>query len=139
MRFDDPGDSGPSYADFEPARELEGTVEERGGKSHAGRIVFDLDESESWEFLNGDDRDVEYYIPFELIESIEPLGRHGSMVKLRGGEKIELEDGQDVSDRNDGVLIFTGDRARPTYVDWDDVDRINFVRGDLPAERPADG
>jgi hypothetical protein len=122
--FDDRGGSGPSYADFGDGYPLDGTIHTREGERLSGRIVFDLDEAESWEILNGSKDDVEYYIPFSMIAAIEPGGRDDSIVVLRSGEEIRLEDGQDVSDSNDGILVFEDED--PLYVHWDDVDRIDF-------------
>ena len=41
------------------------------------------------------------------------------------GLTIELEDGQDVSRKNDGLLIFAGAR-KPKYVPWRDVTEVVF-------------
>lgn len=127
--FEDAGDSGRGYNDFPAGRPLRGTVTDLEGKTHSGRIVFDLDEAETWEMLNGKLSDVEYNIPFEMIASIEPGGRRSSNVVLRNGEKLRLTDGQDVSEDNDGVLIFASEAeegAEPVYLEWSEVDRIDF-------------
>ena len=44
---------------------------------------------------------------------------------LRNGIELELEDSQDVSDRNDGVVIVPLE-GRETYVAWRKVERIEF-------------
>ena len=123
--FSDAGSSGRSYDDFPPLQELRGTVRHVDGTEYQGRVVIDLDEAEGWEMLNGSWEDVQCDIPLAMVTKIAPRSRHGSMVTLATGEVLRLEDGQDVSDRNDGVLIFVnGDD--PVYVAWDDVKEISF-------------
>ena len=43
------------------------------------------------------------------------------------GEELVLEDGQDVSESNDGVLVFADGAARPTYLPWRKVNRIELT------------
>lgn len=124
---DDTGESGMAYGDYAKQWKLNGTVTNSSGETFSGRIVFDIDESESWEILNGDQFDVEFNIPFAIVKAIEPRSRNFSMVSLSTGETIRLEGGQDVSDSNDGVLIFTkGEKEDPTYLRWDEIEKIDF-------------
>lgn len=116
--------SGRSYAEFGNAAPLTGVIETRGGKL-AGRIVFDLDEAWDFELLQGKIGDTEFQIPFREIVRIVPRGTRRSMVYLRSGAEVELEDAQDVSRDNDGMLVFDGGH-RPTYVAWRDVKEIQF-------------
>lgn len=118
--------SGPGYGSFQPGEPLAGTVTARGGQRHQGRIVFDLDEAYDFEILQGELEGVELYIPFRRVASISPQGRRGSSVRLRNGEELYLEEVQDVSSDNAGVLIFTREGAEPTYLAWDEVERIDF-------------
>ena len=122
---DDKG-SGHGYADFPACAPLFGTVTDDEGVKHSGRIVFDLDEEEGCEVLNGSHEDIEYNIPFDMIASIAPRGDDEAVVTLRGGAELTLEDSQDVSDRNDGVLVFANKARRPVYVRWDDIRRIDL-------------
>ncbi len=124
--FEADAPSGRGYDEFGPGSLLAGRVTDIDGNTHAGRIVFDLDEAEGWEILHGSHHDVEYYIPFENIASIEPRDRDESMILLRNGEELRLEDSQDVSDRNDGILIFDSDDDRPVFLEWEEVERIEF-------------
>ena len=64
------GGSGPAYGDFPPGRPLAGTVTTRDGRRLAGRLVYDLDESETTETLDAPSRGVDYTIPFGRIASI---------------------------------------------------------------------
>ena len=124
--FSAPGSagSGPSYDDFEAGGPIRGTVTDRDGKKHSGRLVYDIDESETWEVLNGERRDVEYNVPFALIKSIVADGHSAVRVTLRDGEEVTLEDTADTGDGNAGVLVL-GD-GEPVYVEWEDVDRIDL-------------
>jgi len=123
--FDRAG-SGPPYGEFDGGRELQGRVTTIDDKSYRGRIVFDLDEAETWEHLNGEYRDVEYSIPFKLIRSVRPKSRDSSEVTLKSGEKLVLEDTADVSEDNGGILIYEDRGSRPVYVEWRDVDVVDF-------------
>ncbi len=121
--FSEPGSSGPPYDELDDGGPIRGTVTDRDGGKHTGEIVFDLDETQRWEMLNGNSDDIEYTIPFAHVKSIEP-GRDRSDVTLVGGERLTLEDATDVDDSNAGILVISG--GEKTYIAWDDVDRIDF-------------
>ena len=124
--FRKPDDSGRGYDEFKDTGRLSGTVTDRDGNTFSGLVVFDLDESEGWEILNGSHRDIEFDIPLNLVASIAPYGPDESEVVLRNGEKLTLEDSQDVSDRNDGVLVFEEEDKDPVFIEWEDVELIRF-------------
>jgi hypothetical protein len=128
VSFEENGKSGRGYDDYEKSGALSGTVVDEDGEEFSGRIVFDIDESEGWEMLNGSMNDVEFNIPFQMIEKIEPIGRDGSILSLRSGEELELEEGQDVSESNDGVLVYEDGSRRPTFLGWDEIREIRFDR-----------
>ena len=128
-----PGGSGPAYGDFPPGRALTGTVTTRAGRRLAGRLVYDLDESETTETLDAPSRGVDYTIPFGLIASIVPPGREERgadrvRVTLQDGGELELERTGDLGEKNAGMLIFVDDRPRPEYVPWTDVVQIDLDR-----------
>jgi len=126
-----PGDSGPVYGDFPPGRPLTGSVTTRAGRRLEGRLVYDLDESETTETLDAPSQGVDYTIPFGLIASIVPAGRkepgaqHAS-VTLHDGEELQLERTGDLGEGNAGMLIFVDGRQRPEYVPWTDVEQVDF-------------
>jgi hypothetical protein len=132
LTFSDPGSSGRAYSDFPKGQRLQGTVVSTGGSEYRGPIVFDLDESENWEMLNGSAEGIAYDIPFHMVAVIRPSSRDRAEVVLRSGEELRLEDTQDVSENNDGVLIYKGDQGsekgseKPTYLEWDEVEEIRF-------------
>lgn len=124
VTFKDAPNSGPSYNSFASPKKIVGTVEVDNGDEHSGEIIFDLDEEYTFELLNGEDDDVKFIIPFSNIKEITPRGSYSANIVLKDGSKLSLEDGQDVSDKNLGMLIKTkGDRV---YVPWDRVDRITL-------------
>jgi hypothetical protein len=120
------GGSGPGYRAFQPGAHLTGMVTTNDGRKLVGRLVYDLDESETTEMLDGNRRDVQYSIPFALVASIEPRS-DAARVLLRSGEELLLDDTTDVSDDNAGMLIFEPKRPSPTYVRWDEVQRVDFL------------
>lgn len=124
VTFRESRETGRAYADYSPLPEIRGKVRDSDGKVHSGQIVIDLDETQSWEFLNGSDGDIDYLIPLASVKSIEP-GRRGSLVILRGGAQVDLHEGKDVSDESDGVLIRTGGK-NGTYLTWAEVERIDL-------------
>ncbi len=126
-----PGGSGPAYGDFPPGSPLMGRVTTRDGRHLAGRLVYDLDESETTETLDAPSERVEYTIPFGMIASIVPLGRgerdvQGARVTLQSGEELMLESEGDLGDRNAGILIFVEGVERPEYVLWGDVAQVEL-------------
>ncbi|HET9766141.1 MAG TPA: hypothetical protein VFS60_04805, partial [Thermoanaerobaculia bacterium] len=139
-----PDGSGPAYGDFPPGRPLNGTVITRAGRRLAGRLVYDLDESETTETLDAPSQGVDYTIPFGLIASIEPAGRgergaEPATLVLRSGEKLQLEPTSDLGQGNAGVLIFVDGGQRAEYLPWTDVGQVDLDRPPAtypPLERP---
>lgn len=124
VTFDDRSGSGEGYDDYKP-KKLEATVTDTDGDTYTGLMVFDLDESESWEMLNGDLFDIEFDVPFANIKSITPRSRNACQIELKSGESLRLEGGQDVTESNDGILIFNeGENKDPVYIDWDRIEKI---------------
>lgn len=137
-----PGGSGPAYVDFPPGRPLTGSVTTRASRRLAGRLVFDLDESETTETLDAPSQGVDYTIPFGLIASVALPGREErdvprARVTLQDGEELRLELAGDLGDRNAGILIFVDGAQRPEYVPWADVEQVRFDRP--PAMYPSPG
>ena len=126
-----PAGSGPAYGDFPPGRPLTGSVTTHDGRRLAGRLVYDLDESETTETLDAPSKGVDYTIPFGLIASIVPAGRETrggqhAKVTLHGGEELQLERTGDLGEGNAGMLIFVDGRAVPEYVPWNAVEHVAF-------------
>ena len=118
-------DSGPAYASYKTPNKLNGTVKTVGGSTLSGAIIYDLDEEYDLEILQGKEDEMEYLIPFREIKRIYPKNFSYTYVELKSGKKVLLTDSQDVTEDNDGVLVFNG-KGDPTYIPWDDVDEIVF-------------
>ena len=127
VQFDSkaPG-SGQGYSAYAKPKQISGTVRTFDGTTLRGRIIYDLDESWDFEILDGEDNSIEYKIPFRLIKSIRPMNRSYSRVKLRSGQELLLGEGQDVTDSNDGLLVFSNGDQEPVMVRWDNIDEIIF-------------
>lgn len=125
VTFSDPKMGVINYADYDAARDIQGSVKTEDGETLSGRIVYDLDEAYQFEILNGKKDDIEYFIPFQLIKSIDPTSRRRTLVTLKSGKEIKLEDSVDVNDDHDGILVFdSGDE--PKYIPWYDIEKISF-------------
>ncbi|HXK61736.1 MAG TPA: hypothetical protein PLP42_17760 [Acidobacteriota bacterium] len=124
--------SGPVYSDFPPGYPLTGTVTTRQGRRLAGRLVYDLDESETTDTLDAPLQGVDYFIPFGLITSLRlssPENHDGDSASLIlvSGEELSLERRGDLSDANRGMLVFV-EEQHAEFVPWDDIERIDFER-----------
>jgi hypothetical protein len=127
------GGSGPAYGDFPPGLPLKGIVTTRTGRRVAGRLVYDLDESETTETLDAPAQGVDYTIPFGLIASIVlPSGDARAAVTLSNGEQLQLDRRGDLGDAHGGMLIFASGNPRPEYVLWADVERVDFTYDSKP-------
>ena len=125
--FDDEKMEGKSYKDYNGAKALKGVVSTFENENIAGRLVFDLDETYQLEMLDGESDDIEYFIPFSAIKSVEPKNRKESLVTLTNGENFILGDKVDVSENNDGILVFS-DSDKPRYVPWSNIKNITFEK-----------
>lgn len=117
--------AGPAYASYKSPNELSGKIITEDGSSFSGKIIYDLDEAYDCEILQGSEDDIAYLIPFRNIKKIHPKNYSYTRVELNNGKKLLLGDSQDVTEDNDGVLVFTG-KNDPTYIPWDEVDEIIF-------------
>jgi hypothetical protein len=124
--------SGPAYTDFPTGRPLTGSVSTRAGRRITGRLVYDLDESETTETLDAPSQGVDYTIPFGLVASIVPAGdergARRATVTLHSGEALRLEPFGDLGDGTAGMLIFIEGREDPEYVPWTEIEQIDFNR-----------
>jgi hypothetical protein len=96
------------------------------GEEHTGLLAYDLDEAWEFEILDGNDDDVTYQIPFRHIKNIIPKNYNYSSVILRNGTNLLLGGGRDVSENNDGILVFPSKDAKPIYVRWSKIDQVIF-------------
>jgi hypothetical protein len=124
-----PGGSGPAYGDFPPGSLLTGSITTRDARRLAGRLVYDLDESEVTETLDAPSQGVDYTIPFGLIASIVLPGREErARVALHSGEELQLERTGDLGRGNAGMLVFAGGHHRPEYLPWTEIEKVDLDR-----------
>jgi hypothetical protein len=121
----EPAGSGPGYDSFRAGAPLRGKVTEVDGRVTSGRIVWDLDEEETTEFLDGKKADITYSIPFDRVDAVVPSGRTASRVLLAGGNELQLEGDADVGEGNSGIAVLGADDGR-THIPWDRVQRVDF-------------
>ncbi|WP_258098194.1 hypothetical protein [Marinoscillum pacificum] len=124
VTFLDAPDSGPAYSSFSKQPRITGTVELRNGDEFSGELIYDLDEAYQFEVLQGMLDDVEMIIPFKNIRNITPRNYDNCTVTLNNGDKFLLGDSQDVSDKNQGVLVKKGGEIM--YFPFEDVEQITF-------------
>ena len=115
----------PNYDDFDGGRPLRGTVFTEDGSEYSGTIVWDNDEHQTWEHLNGEFKSMGMDIPFGVIASIEKSSYSGATVTLKNGDSYLLKDSNDVDDDNRGIFI-TLENGDVEEVDWYDFARIVF-------------
>lgn len=119
--------SGSAYGDFPAGQPLRGTVTTHDGRVLTGRLVYDLDESETTETLDAPWYGVDYTIPFGAIAFIVvPADEEPATLLLVGGEELRLERRGDLGPGNAGVLVFVEGVAKPEYVPWVEVARIEL-------------
>lgn len=122
--FKNPDYSLPGYGSFAKQADLKAEVK-TSRKSLNGRLVYDLDEEANFEFLHGKIGELEVFVPFREVARINPKSRKSAEVSLKSGERLVLTDKQDITEANEGLLIFQG-KGKPEYVRWDEVDEIRF-------------
>lgn len=118
--------SGTGRNGFSEIFPLKGTVTGIAGETWSGRIVYDLDEAWTRDIFNGAIRDLEYDIPFALIEAIEKRDDKTCRLSLVSGRVLELSESQDTGDQNAGVLVFSGDGSEAIYLPWSGIEAIRF-------------
>ncbi len=121
----DPAPPSRPYSDFDGGQRLHGTVTDDQGESFTGFVLWDLDERNTWEFLDGEYEDIELEIPFSLIESIHRESRNETEVRLKSGETYVLAGSNDVDSDNKGIVIELPD-GDEIELDWEDFESVEF-------------
>ena len=124
VTFDRPPHSGASYQSYNIPRAIKGKVRVIDGETLEGLIVYDLDESWDFELLDGKDDELEYRIPFRNIKKIIPKNYNYSIILLKNGDELLLGYERDVSEDNDGLLIYVRQNEEPVYIKWKTIDEI---------------
>jgi len=115
-----------AYKDFDSPKKVSGTVITMKGESISGTLIYDLDEEYDFEMIQGDDDDIEYFIPLKYISKIIPKNYDNSIIVLKSGKKITLGGSRDVSENNDGVVVLKGSKNNSEYIFWEDIKEITI-------------
>jgi hypothetical protein len=113
------------YDEFRKTEPLYGVVYDEDGDSFEGFIRWDDDETQSWERLDGEYRDLEVDIEFSQIAEIEKLSSRSCRVTMRTGNSFKLSGSNDVNDENKGIFVITDD-GDEIELDWYDFERVVF-------------
>ena len=112
-----------SFDQFDGGRRIEGTVVTRSGRELGGRIVWDDDETYTWEMLNGEIRGVELNVEFGNIARIVKTAR-GADVTLLDGRTLVLANSNDVDDGNRGIFVEA--EGATVEIDWEDFAELRL-------------
>lgn len=124
MTFEESPEGSISYNEFDTPLGIDADVYTFDDKVHSGLMIYDIDEIWEIEFLDGDDDDIEYQIPFRNIRTIIPKNNSYSLIHLKNGQQLLLGGRQDVSRKNDGVLIYEKNVKEPIFIEWNNIDEI---------------
>lgn len=124
VRFHEP-ESDVAIANFDGGDRIRGTVLTENGASYTGEIIWDADEEFTWEMIQGDFEDVEFFVEFSQVDRIQKYD-DGALLTLRDGRALELYDSNDVDHGNRGIIIRTD--GREYEVHWRDFAEASFTR-----------
>jgi hypothetical protein len=113
------------YDQFPEIKPLYGVVYDEDGKRYEGKIRWDNDETESWEILDGQYKDLDIDIEFSQVAQIEKVSSRSAKVTLKNGNSFKLSGSNDVNDENKGIYVTTKD-GDEIQMDWEDFDRAEF-------------
>ena len=126
ITFTNPNAPPIAYDQFSKPNFLQGTVTLLDDDDVSGRIIFDIDESLDFEFVEGKENDIEYHVILKNIKRIIPKNYDYSTIELTSGEKLLLGGLRDVSSANGGLLVFPKGKKEPKYVSWKKINEIIF-------------
>jgi hypothetical protein len=122
VRFHDEGEEA-AFTAFDGGAPLRGTLVTRDGEELVGEIVWDDDESFTWEMLNGEADGVTFDIELGQISSIRRVS-DGARVTLRDGRSFTLSGSNDVDGDNRGIVVRNGSGAHE--IDWEDFAELRL-------------
>ncbi len=127
VEFTNPGKNHlPSYYYFETPEALTGKVMTNDHKNYAGIIAYDLDEEYDFELIQGISDGLYYSVTLRNIKEIAPYNANASTIKTRTGKTVLIANSHDVAESNSGILIFEEETKSPTYIKWENVNRVIF-------------
>ena len=123
--FTTPPEGIPTFDDYSAKSDLTGTVVADSG-THRGKLMFNVDHRLATESLLGRNKGIHYTLPFHLIRQIEPIDAGSSRVTMKNGRQFELRAFDDVTEKNDGVVVWTSGESDPVYGPWAEVRSVPF-------------
>lgn len=116
---------------------IHGTVLTWSGHELTGYVAWDRDEVLGSDELDGRENGVDHRIPFDSIESIEPLDRRSARVVLRSGVERILRGTNDVEGSIRGIEVSIPGLGR-AILDWEALRRARLhTWGEREGERHA--
>ncbi len=113
----------PRYDDFDGGKRIVGEVDTEFDEKYGGDIAWDNDERWTWEYVNGEYKDVDIDIPFSAIMSIEKSSQRSALVTLKNGSQYLLSGSNDVDEDNKGIFVVKDGEVKE-QVDWYDFKKL---------------
>lgn len=125
ISFSEPLDSELSALNTFPIpKKLSGEIKTKDGKTYIGTFVYNIYKERNTDYLFGNGtEELSYAIPFWNIQKIEPKGEFLTLIYLKNNEKIMLGNTPDVTNENDGIIVFD---KKPIYIEWKNIAEINI-------------
>ena len=115
-------DGGDVKSDF--GERLFGTVTTSKAGEYTGWICWDVDEVFSTDIIDGRDKKRKRKLKFSQIARIEKISSQASLIVLKDGTEVRLDDSNDVDSGNRGIVISDRKLGR-VVVDWDEFEALD--------------
>ncbi len=122
VSFSEPPEEIP-YGRFGDEGPIRGTVTTVDGREYQGPVVWDADESFTWELLDGDAGGADFAVEFGNIARIIRRGA-GVTVELRDGRSFDLTGSNDVTSGNRGIFVWSDGSAH--RVSWPEFEELRL-------------
>jgi len=116
-------DGGETESNF--GERIFGTVTTGKSGEFTGWICWDVDEMFTDDIIDGYDRRSSRKIRFSQIERIEKISSQASLIVLKNGKEIRLDDSNDVDSGNRGIAISDPKLGR-VVVPWDEFEILQI-------------
>lgn len=116
-------DGGDIESDF--GERIFGTITTRKAGEFTGWICWDVDEMFTNDIIDGRDRNRKRKIKFSKIARIEKISSQASLIVLKDGKEIRLDDSNDVDSGNRGIVVSDGKMGR-VVIEWDEFEALDI-------------
>jgi hypothetical protein len=107
-----------------------GTVTTDRSGEFTGWICWDVDEMFGTDIIDGRDKRRKRKIKFDQIARIEKISSQASLIVLKNGKEIRLDDSNDVDSGNRGIIVSDLKMGR-VVIEWDEFESLELK---TPAE-----